>query len=121
MTFKKFEEIFLNEYPDGHVVMHGKFGGTEKNKKVTITFNSNGKVYSYYGAYEDILNKVGIPVISKQRFAEVEQRLNTFKERHGTPKLGMFSKKNNEVYDYSEEIKEYEMILDNYRNNYIIV
>ena len=115
MTFKKFEELFMAKYPNGRVCRHGEFAQTEKNKKVALVFSETSKVYEYYGAYEDILNKVGIPVISKERLASLEQTLEQRKRWHGTESLF------GGVMDYSADIAKYTAEIENYKKNYTIV
>ena len=115
MTFRKFEELFKSKYPNGMVCKHGEFAQTEKNKKVALVFSETNKVYEYYGAYEDILNKIGIPVISKERFASLEQTLEQYKRWHGTEDFF------GGVRDCSADIAKYTAEIENYRANYAIV
>lgn len=114
MTFKKFEAIFRTKYPDGDIAMHGKAGGTEKNKKVFVAFVPGGKAYMYYGAYEDILCKMGFKVISKERFAELQARLAWYKDKDGKPDFF------GGVCDYKADIERYEKQLEQYKAEYII-
>ena len=114
MTFKKFQSLFETKYPDGWVHPHGRYGGCEKNMKVTLSFSPNGKSYSYYGAYEDILCRIGINVISKERLAEVEQRLETVKKWNGTEDFF------GGIMDTTQEIKELEKRIADYKSNWII-
>ena len=115
MTFKKFEELFMEKYPNGAVHMHGKFAGTEKSKKVTVIFSENGRCYDYYGAYEDILCRLGIKVISKCRLHDIELRLQHYKQWHGLPKLF------GGVEDYSAEIERLTNEIEILKENFIIV
>ena len=114
MTFKKFEEIFRSKYPDGFVAPHGKAGGTEKNKKTYVTFEQYGKAYEYYGAYEDVLSKIGINVISKERLAECEARLDQLRKWDGTDDF--FGGQ----VDNSKEIEELLKRIELYKAEYII-
>ena len=114
MTFKRFEEIFHSKYPEGEVVAHGKFGGTEKSKKTTVIFEHGGRCYEYYGAYEDVLSRMGMKVISKERLAETEQRLATVKKWHGTDNFF------GGVMDCSEEIARLEAFLAEVKAEYIV-
>lgn len=115
MTFKKFQSLFATKYPDGWVHPHGKYGGCEKNMKVTLSFSPNGKSYSYYGAYEDILCRVGINVISKERFSELEMRLERLNEWNGTDDFF------GGVIDNTEAIQKLESQIAEYKANWIIV
>ena len=85
MTFKNFETLFKGKYPDGTAYAHDVFEHRAPGRiqKVAVTFAPDGKVYMYRGAYEDILCKIGIPVISKERLKEMETRLERLKESNG--------------------------------------
>ena len=119
MTFNKFQELFLTKYPEGEVVMHGKFGGTEHNMKTTVTFNRNSKCYFYYGSYETVLNRLGIKVITKSSLAQIEHELAYYMENNGKP--NPFSLFNKSVMNYEKEIKEYTDKLENIKKDWIIV
>lgn len=122
MTFKKFEELFLNEYPNGEVVAHGKFGGTENNNKVAVVFDADKsrKVYEYYGSYQTILNRLGIKVLYKGDVEQAKRQLAYYKENDGKPNI--FSLFNKKPMDYSKEIAEYEQYLSDIENGkYIII
>ena len=109
MTFQKAQEIFSTKYPDGELVQHGKMGGTEKNRKITVIFKDGGRCYEYYGAYEDVLCRVGINVISKERLAEMKQRLTTCIARNGKPDFfGGVMDCSDEIRDLQNRIAEYE-------------
>ena len=120
MTFKKFEELFLEKYPEGTVWMHDEFchGEQGKRQKVGVVFKQRGKVYMYAGAYEDILSKVGIEVISKQRFSELLARLDQYKrwqaDHGGTD--GFFGL----PVDYSKDIAELEARIEEIKKDCII-
>lgn len=116
MTFKRFEEIFKSKYPEAECCMHGKFGGTEHNKKIVIYFTPDGKCYEYYGAYEDVLNRLGIKVITKSRLYSEEAALERYKNMNGTPSLF-----GDGPLDYSKEIAEYEERIARIKSDYIIV
>lgn len=115
MTFMRFEEIFKSAFPEGEVFSHGEFGGTEKSMKTTAVFAPGGKCYSYYGAYDIVLQKMGLKVISKERFREMEIRLEDLKARNGKEDsfFGF-------TVDCSKEIEELEKKLGEYRRDYII-
>ena len=114
MTFKTFESIFLSKYPDGSVFAHGAFGPTEKNRKVAVTFTPDGLVYEYYGAYEDVLTKMGFKVISKARLMEMETRLADYTERNGQDDFFGGS------FDYTNEIKTLSSEIEAIKANYIV-
>lgn len=116
MTFKKFEELFHQKYPDGQVWMHDEFchGQSRYRQKVGVVFKPQTKVYMYAGAYEDILNKVGISVISKARYNELLARLEQKKRWHGTDDFF------GGVMDCSEEIAEIEAELERIKKECVI-
>ena len=116
MTFKKFETLFKGKYPDGTVDPHDVFehGVPGHVQKVAVVFEKGGKVYQYRGAYEDILCRVGIPVISKERFGVLEERLAYLKELHGTEDLF------GGVYDLAAEIDALTAEIEKYRTEYVI-
>ena len=116
MTFAKAHEIFMTKYPEGELVQHGKFGGTQKNMKITVIFKRGGRCYEYYGAYEDVLCRIGIKVISKERLAEAEINLQHLKEQHG--KVCEFF--GTHVIDNSKEIARVEAFLQEVHDSYII-
>lgn len=119
MTFEKFESIFKTKYPEGMVIAHGKFGGTEHNNKTAIVFNSSGKVYEYYGAYEDILNRIGVKCISLSRLNDFKAALKRAKDLHGKP--NPFSLFDTCLLDESQEIERLEKIIKDIEENYIII
>lgn len=114
MTFKKFESLFKQKYPSGEVCGHGKFAQTEKNKKVAVVFNEGGKVYEYYGAYEDILNRLGIKVISESRLYAMESVLEHYKEHNGKPLIF------GGIADYDEKIAALEKEIEEIKRDYVI-
>ena len=116
MTFKKFEEVFKQKYPDGRVWMHDEFehGQRGKRQKVAVVFNPNSKVYMYAGAYEDVLCKVGINCISKERFTELEHRLAYYQKLDG--KEDFFGG----VFDCKADIQQLTDEIENYKKNWII-
>lgn len=116
MTFKKFEELFLAKYPDGEVIAHGKMGGTESNKKTTVIFKPNGKCYEYYGAYEDVLCRVGIKTISNSRLSSLKATLNTYRTWNENP-IELFGI----VATYDAEIQRMEAEIADIEANYIVV
>jgi hypothetical protein len=117
MTFKRFEEIFKSRYPDGTVWMHDDYMSHSGNRqKVGVEFAPNTKVYLYRGAYEDILCRIGIKTISKERLAEAEIHLEHLKRRHGDPNMffpGLYT-------DCMEDIIKTESFLAEVRRDYVI-
>ena len=118
MTFKKFETLFKQKYPNGTVYPHDVFehGVPGRVQKVNVVFTPDGKGYMYRGAYEDILCRIGINVISKERFAELESRLNHLRELHGSADEFFGG-----VFDCSESIETLTAEIEKYRADYIIV
>ncbi len=115
MTFREFEKLFKSKYPEGDVTAHGKFGGTERNNKTTVVFGRGGKCYEYYGAYEDILCRCGIKVISKSRLRDIECALERYKKWDG--KVSLFGT----VCNHKQDIARLEEELKNIHKNYIVV
>lgn len=116
MTFKKFEEIFLSKYPEGSISMHAKTGSSVKSHKVSVAFVPHGLVYEYFGAYEDVLCKMGFKVISKERLSEARVNLAHLKERHG--KVCEFF--GTHTIDNSKEIARLEAFLAEVEAEYIV-
>ena len=117
MTFKKFEELFKTKYPYGSVCRHGDFGGTEKNNKIAVAFDNRPthvKAYLYYGAYEDVLKRVGILVVSRARLYSMEQSLESLKEGNG--KRSIFG-----VADFSRDIATLEAEIEEIKATHVIV
>ena len=117
MTFARFQEIFASKYPDGEVWMHDVFehGQRGKRQKVAVVFKPNSKVYMYAGAYEDVLYKVGINCISKERLAEAEIHLKDLKKSNGKPDpfFGF-------TIDNSKEIEALEKQIEQYKTEWVI-
>ena len=113
MTFKKFAEIAAAHRPDAVVHAHKSFGGVQD---IAIYFKnpdgSHSKVYSYRGSYADVLNRLGIKVITQTDVATAEAQLRMAKEAHGKP--GLFTKK---TRDSSEEIEKLTELLRRYRTD----
>lgn len=117
MTFVTFCKLLETKYPKANAFSHGDFGGNEKNRKVTIEFEPpHGKTYDYYGAYEDVLCKCGIPTITHERFDPMCERLERFKRENGTADdfFGI-------PIDYTKEIEELETRIADIKANYYIV
>ena len=113
MTFKKFAEIAAAHRPDAVVHAHKSFGGVQD---IAIYFKKedglHSKVYSYRGSYADVLNRLGIKVITQTDVATAEAQLRMAKEAHGKP--GLFTKK---TRDCSEEIEKLTELLRRYRTD----
>ena len=113
MTFKKFVEIAAAHRPDAVVHAHKSFGGVQD---IAIYFKnpdgSHSKVYSYRGSYADVLNRLGIKVITQTDVATAESQLRMAKEAHGKP--GLFTKK---TRDCSEEINHLTELLRRYQTD----
>lgn len=117
MTFKKFQSLFLSKYPHGHVWMHDEYehGVSGRRQKVAVAFYPYGKVFMYRGAYEDILCKIGINVISKERFHELEMRLDHFKKLDGTTDEFFGG-----IWDCADAIQKLEKEIAEYKANWVI-
>ena len=117
MTFKRFEEIFKSRYPDGTVYMHDEFshGASGTRQKIAVIFAPGGKVYMYRGAYEDVLCRIGINTISKERLAELEIHVRDLRDRNGKPDMFFGG-----IHDCSDELRRAESRLEEVRRDYII-
>ena len=114
MTFRKFAEIAAAHRPDAVVHAHGSFGGVQD---IAIYFKrsdgSKSRVYSYRGSYADILNRLGIKVITQTDVATAEAQLRMAKKAHGKP--GLFTK--GTIRDCSEEIEHLTELLRRYQTD----
>ena len=114
MTFKKFAEIAAIHRPDAVVHAHKSFGGVPD---IAIYFKrtdgSKSRVYSYRGNYADILNRLGIKVITQTDVATAEAQLRMAKKAHGKPSL--FGK--GAIRDCSEEIEHLTELLRRYQTD----
>ena len=114
MTFKKFTEIAAAHRPDAVVHAHKSFGGVQD---IAIYFKhpdgSHSKVYSYRGSYADVLNRLGIKVITQTDVATAEGQLRMAKKAHGKPSL--FGK--GTIRDCSEEINHLTELLRRYQTD----
>ena len=114
MTFKKFAEIAAAHRPDAVVHAHKSFGGVQD---IAIYFKqpdgSHSKVYSYRGSYADVLNRLGVKVITETDVATAESQLRMAKKAHGTP--SMFGK--GAIRDCSEEIEQLTELLRRYQTD----
>lgn len=126
MKFTQFEELLHSKYPEASACPHGKFAGTDGNNKTEINFTPNGKCYCYYGSYQSILNRLGIPVVYEKDVERARKQLAEYKEEHGKPnKYSLFSADYDDdrcINDYSDEIAEYEQyIADIESGKYIVI
>ena len=121
MTFKAFQTIFLSKYPNGEAIPHGALAGTEGTLKTSIVFKPGGRCYSYKGAYEDVLCKLGINTISKERLHGMEKQLVRLIYENGKTEESCFDDDEPWVIDWSREIAELESRLADIKANYIIV
>ena len=103
MTFKKFAAIAAAHRPDAVVHAHASFGGVPD---VAIYYiredGTHSKVYSYRGSYADILNRLGIKVVTEADLRTAEHLLEMAIRSHGKP--GLFNK--GTVRDNTKEIDE---------------
>ena len=118
MTFKNFETLFKTKYPNGTVDPHDVFehGVPGRIQKVHVVFTPNGKGYMFRGAYEDILCRIGINVISKERFSALETRLEHLRELDGSTDEFFGG-----TFDCSESIATLTAEIEKYRAEYTIV
>ena len=86
MTFSKFLELLKTKYPNAEAYAHNVMCGDVPHYKgkTGVVFAPGGKVFMYSGAYEDVLNKVGIPTITHERFDPMCEALAKYKAEHGT-------------------------------------
>lgn len=113
MTFKKFAEIAAARRPDVVVHAHKSCGGVQD---IAIYFKKDGResrVYSYRGSYAEVLNRLGIKVITQTDVATAEAQLRMAKKAHGKPSL--FGK--GTVRDCSEEIEHLTELLRRYQTD----
>lgn len=103
MTFEKFAAIAATRRPDAVVHAHGSFGGVPD---VAVYFTradgTHSKVYSYRGSYAEILNRLGIKVVTEADLRTTENLLEMAIRSHGKP--GLFT--NGKPRDNSREIAE---------------
>jgi hypothetical protein len=115
MTFTQFEQIFKSKYPDGTVCSHGT---VENDIQVTVSFKPYGKIYRYNKSYGVILRDLGFKVVYQHDLIDCEKRLEYIKEQPlKKVRFGKFIVNT----DYSEEIKELEQKIADYKQNYIII
>lgn len=114
VTHATFEELFHRKYPDGETWKHEpEVSG--RIQKTAVIFVPGGKVYFFTGAYEDVLCKIGINVISKERYESKVATLEWMKSQHGTEDFF------GGVVDNTAEIERMTSEIENYTKNYVIV
>ena len=118
MTFKTFEAIAAEHRPD--VVVHADktFGGVPD---IAVYFKrtdgTHSKVYSYRGSYQQVLNRLGIKVVSKSDIHNIKYQIELLNARNGKPNL--FTKR---IINNSTEIARLQAQLEEMNSGeYIIV
>lgn len=118
MTYQKFKAIAEKYRPDIKVSQHGDYCTGKSRYTLGIIFYRDGKesrVYNYSGTYAEILNRLGIPVITKSDYMTTVNQLEYYKESNGTicPFFGI-------INDFSEQIKEYEEKIKYFNSDKVI-
>ena len=70
------------------------------------------RIYRYKGSYSDILNRLGIKVVTREDYESTRWLLDHAREMHG--KISLFSGK---PQDRSREIAEYEELLRRFESD----
>lgn len=120
MTFAKFAAIVATYRPDVEVTRHNGF---QEQSGVGVVFkngstdrrtdkHTNRRIYRYKGSYSDILNRLGIKVVTREDYESVRWSLRRAREMHG--KANIFSGK---PQDRSREIAEYEELLRRFESD----
>ena len=112
MTFQKFTAIAAAKRPDVRVHAHKAFGGVHDVAVIFIRDGKESKVYSYRGSYADILNRLGIKVITRADVATVEEQLQRAIANNG--RQNVFTKK---AMDTTDEIARLTAMLDAYNSD----
>lgn len=118
MTYQKFKAIAEKYRPDIKVSQHGDYCTGKSKYTLGIVFYRDGKesrVYNYSGTYADILNRLGIPVITESAYKTVINSLETYKKLHGTI-CEFFG----DIIDYSEQIAETEEKIRYYNSDKVV-
>ena len=111
MTFEKYQEAFKAKYPNGRTWMHNDMCRDQSGYKgkVAVEFVPGGKLYFYTGAYEDVLNKIGVNSISKERYSTLTDRLARYLEMNGQEDLfGCVIDLSREIAETQAELKRIE-------------
>lgn len=115
MTFETFKKIAESHRSDIIVSIHGDYCYNKSKNTLGIIFIKDGKkskVYDYSGTYAEILNKLGVPTITKSDYITAKKQLEYYKEHHGS--IGFFT---DEVFNFTEEIRQYEQKITEYESD----
>ena len=120
MTFAKFAAIVATYRPDVEATKHNGF---QEQSGVGVVFkngstdrrtdkHTNRRIYRYKGSYSDILNRLGIKVVTREDYESTRWLLDHAREQHG--KISLFSGK---PQDRSREIAEYEELIRRFESD----
>ena len=128
MTYKTFAAIAAAYRPDVEVTRHNGFQeqsgvgvvfrqSNSRTKGSTTDSNDHhsereNRIYRYKGSYSDILNRLGIKVVTREDYESTRWALERAREQHG--KISIFSGK---PQDRSREIAEYEELLRRFESD----
>ena len=118
MTFAKFAAIVATYRPDVEVTKHNGFqeqsgvGVVFKDSHGSTGGSTDHRIYRYKGSYSDILNRLGIKVVTLDDYESVRWSLRRAREMHG--KANIFSGK---PQDRSREIAGYEELLRRFESD----
>ena len=118
MTFAKFAAIVATYRPDVEVTKHNGFqeqsgvGVVFKDSHGSTGGSTDHRIYRYKGSYSDILNRLGIKVVTREDYESTRWLLRQAREQHG--KISLFSGK---PQDRSREIAEYEELLRRFESD----
>ena len=116
MTYKTFAAIAATYRPDVEVTRHNGF---QEQSGVGVVFRQSNRtsggenrIYRYKGSYSDILNRLGIKVVTREDYESTRWLLRQAREQHG--KISLFSGK---PQDRSREIAGYEELLRRFESD----
>ena len=128
MTYKVFAAIAAAYRPDVEVTRHKGFQEQygvgvvfrhSNSRTECSTAGSNdhhsereNRIYRYKGSYSDILNRLGIKVVTREDYDSTRWLLRQAREQHG--KISLFSGK---PQDRSREIAGYEELLRRFESD----
>lgn len=124
MTYKTFAAIAATYRPDVEVTRHNGFqeqsgvGVVFRGDDCSLAGNTDhhsereNHIYRYKGSYSDILNRLGIKVVTREDYENTRWALERAREQHG--KINIFSGK---PQDRSREIAEYEELLQKFESD----